>query len=262
MGCAKNNQTIPSAPAEDYPLPSVSPSIRDPHERASTICARFWDDAVFPPADVPADSVSPALQQAMANFAAIASMASSPDSIAAGVNQMLKKGGIDRIMPLAERYLFDPNSPLRSEETFLYFLQAAPQWERTELLLPQVLKNRVGTTAADFPYVDSNGRCGTLHEFLRTHGETLVYFFDSECNVCKGLIPRAAEAAQGRSVIAVCPEVNAAAFNEVLPLFPKDWTVVRDIGQIDAQELYIFPAMPSAYILSPAAQVLAKDLPL
>lgn len=261
VGCAKNNPQS-SAPAEDYPLPSVSASIKDPHERASSICARFWDGAVFPGADVPADSVSPALEQAMANFAAIASMASETDSVSQGVRQMILKGGIDRVMPLAERYLYDPNSPLRSEETFLLFLREAPQWERTELLMPQVLKNRVGTHAANFPYVDAKGHQGTLYDFLSAHGETLVYFFDSECNVCKSLIPRAQEAAEGRAVLAICPEANAKAFNEVLTLFPEDWTVVRDTGEIDDSELYIFPALPSAYILSPSAEVLAKDLPL
>lgn len=265
--CANNNssstgtdvQTVDSAPVESYPLPSVPKTIRDPHERASVICARFWDKAVFPPAETPADSL---MEQALANFVAIAAVASEPDSVSLGINRLLLKGGTDRIMPLAERYLFDPNSPLRSEETFLLFLREAPQWDRTELLLPQVLKNRVGTQAADFPFVDSKGNRSSLNQFLKKHGETFVYFFDSECNVCKDLIPVAREAAQGRPVLAVCPEANAKAFNEALSLFPEDWTVVRDLGKIDSDELYIFPALPSVYILSPSAKVLAKDLPL
>lgn len=255
--CGKNNQ--PSAPAESYPLPSVESSIKDPHARASSICARFWDAAVFPPADQPLDSL---FEQALANFVAIAPLASEPDSVSLGINRLLEKGGTERVMPLAERYLYDPNSPMRSEETFLLFLQAAPAWDRTELLMPQLLKNRVGTIAADFPFVDSQGHQSTLYDFLRTHGQTFVYFFDSECNVCKSLIPVAQEAAQGMPVLAVCPEANAQKFDEVLSLFPENWTVARDLGQIDAADLYIFPALPSVYILSPTAQVLAKDLPL
>lgn len=258
-GCVKNNKSV-SAPAELYPLPSVSPSITEPHERASVICAHFWDDATF--LSSPADSVSPALEQAMANFSAIASMASETDSVRTGIREMLRKGGTDRIMPLAERYLFDPNSPLRSEETFLLFLEAAPEWERTELLRPQVLKNRVGTQAADFPFIDSKGHKSTLSEFVKAHGETFVYFFDSECNVCKQLIPRADEAAGERAVIAICPEFNAAEFDKDLSLFPERWTVARDLGEIDSEELYIFPALPSAYVISPSMTVIAKDLPL
>ncbi len=241
-------------------MPSVPSEITEPHERASVICARFWDDARF--LDSAPDSVSPALEQAMANFAAIATMADSPDSVSLGIRKMIQKGGQERVMNLAERYLFHPNSPMRSEETFLLFLDAAPGWERSGMLREQVLKNRVGTPAADFPFVDSRGRKGTLSEFVKTHGETFVYFFDSECNVCKSLIPRAAEAAGERAVLAVCPEVNAAQFEEDLTLFPEEWTVVRDLGQIDADDLYIFPALPSAYLIAPDLTVQAKDLPL
>lgn len=198
----------------------------------------------------------------MANFAAIATMASEADSIRRGVSEMIRKGGRDYVMPLAERYLYDPNSPLRNEETFIMFLEAAPDWERTELLKPQVLKNRVGTPAADFEFIDSKGRHSSLSRFVKAKGQTLVYFFDSECNVCKALIPNARSAAEGMAVLAVCPEADSAQFNEIVSLFPEDWTVARDLGTIDADDLYIFPALPSAYIISPSLTVLAKDLPL
>lgn len=257
--CAQNNPKS-SAPAEKYPLPSVPSEITEPHARASVICARFWDDAVFP-AEVP-DSVSPALEQALANFVAIATMADNPDSVSVGISRMIEKGGLDRTMNVAERYLYDPNSPLRSEETFLLFLNQAPGWHRTEMLREEVLKNRVGTPAADFTFIDSKGRKNTLSQFVKANGQTFIYFFDSECNVCKGLIPQAARAAESMAVLAVCPEANADKFDEVLPLFPADWTVARDLGQIDADELYILPALPSVYIIAPDQTVRAKDLPL
>lgn len=248
--------------SESYPLPSVPSGITDPHERASVICARFWNDAIFP--SEPGDSISPALEQAMANFAAIATMAAETDSVRIGVNEMLRKGGTDYIMPLAERYLYNYDSPLRNEETFLLFLEAAPEWERTELLKPEVQKNRVGSTAADFEFVDSKGRRGSLSEFVKANGSTLVYFFDSECDVCKELIPNAGDIAEaeGLAVLAVCPESNAGSFDLVTPLFPDGWTIVRDLGAIDSDELYIFPVLPSAYIIDPTLTVIAKDRPL
>ncbi len=259
-GCSNNKKSTEIT--ESYPLPSVPSEVTDPHQRASIICARFWNDAIFP--SQPGDSVSPALEQAMANFAAIATMASEPDSVRLGVGEMLRKGGEDYIMPLAERYLFSPDSPLRNEETFLMFLEAAPEWERTGLLKPQVLKNRVGTTAADFKFIDSKGRHGSLSEFVKTNGTTMVYFFDSECNVCKDLLPnaRAIAEAEGLTVLAVCPESNADSFDTVISLFPDDWTIARDLGEIDANDLYNLPNLPSAYIIDPILTVLAKDRPL
>lgn len=257
---ACGNPKKASVPTEAYPLPSVPASVTEPHERASIICAHFWDDARFPAEAT--DSVSPALEQAMANFAAIATMAFEADSVRLGVSEMIRKGGRDYVMPLAERYLYDPNSPLRNEETFLMFLEAAPGWERTELLTPQVMKNRVGSPATDFKFIDSKGRRSSLAEFVKAHGQTLVYFFDSECNVCKALIPNAQAAADGMAVLAICPEVNASEFDSVLELFPDIWTVARDFGEIDADDLYIFPALPSAYVIAPDMTVIAKDLRL
>lgn len=254
--CAADKKPAEATPAEQFPLPSISASVTNPTERASIASSRFWDEAVLAPG---VDTVTPALEQAMANFISIAALGADPDSIARGVRTLLSKAPEEMIMPLAEHYLYDPNSPMRSEETFLIFLEEAPRWVRSEALREQVMKNRVGTLAADFPYVTSKGRRSTLGEFVREHGETAVYFFDSECEVCKALIPSAQAAAAGRPVLAVCPEVNADSLESVLPLFPADWTVARDLGKIDSEDLYIFPALPSLYIIAPDRRVIAKD---
>lgn len=245
--------------AESYPLPAVSPSITDPGERASTICARFWDAAVPAPG---VDTVTPALEQAMANFAAIAPLADNPDSVRAGVSAMLALLGDEMVMPLAERYLFDANSPMRNEELFLFFLQLAPDWARTPDLTELVLLNRPGSVGADFGYVDAAGRRSTLGEFAAANGGAFIYFFDSECSVCKELIPRAAEIAGDMPVLAVCPDALASKFNEVITLFPADWTIARDLGAIDSDRLYDFQAFPAVYVVDPTLTVLAKDLPL
>lgn len=258
-GCAGKPAADNKPATENYPLPSIPAEITDPAERASVAVAHFWDGATV---NVEADSVTPALEQAMSNFLAIAAMGAAPDSIGKGVGVILSKGGEGLIMPLAEHYLYDPNSPMRSEELFLLFLDRAPQWERTEALREQIMKNRVGTPAADFRYVDAKGRQGSLAEFVGKHGGAFVYFFDSECNVCKSMIPSAAEAAGSKAVLAVCPEANAKKFSETLELFPADWTVVRDLGEIDGEDLYIFPALPSVYVIAPDMTVLAKDLPI
>ncbi|MDE7334713.1 MAG: thioredoxin family protein, partial [Muribaculaceae bacterium] len=96
--------------------------------------------------------------------------------------------------------------------------------------------------------------------FVAERGETLVYFFDSECVTCKERIPYADEAADGRAIIAVCPQNYAGSFKEAAAMFPKHWTVVRDRGTIETDELYLLPTLPSAYIIGSDMTVLAKDL--
>ncbi len=254
--CLKTSSPV----AESYPLPSVPSTVTDPGERASIVCAHFWDDARFPVQ--PTDSVSAELEQAMANFATIASLASRLDSVAIGASEMVRKGGADYVMPLAESYLYYRSSPMRNEEVFLLFLQAAPQWERTALLLPEVTKNRVGSKAPDFKFTDSKGKSGSLSSFVAQRGETLVYFFDSQCPTCEELIPYADEVAAGRPVIAVCPRGYADGFDDAAGLFPADWTVVCDQGEIDANDLYLFPVLPAAYLIGPDMTILAKEIKL
>lgn len=252
--CSKSTQPV----VESYPLPSVPASVTEPGERASIVCAHFWDDAQFP--YPPTDSISPELEQAMANFASIAALASSRDSVARGAAEMVCKGGSDYIMPLAERYLYYRGSPMRNEEIFLLFLQAAPDWERTPLIMPEVMQNRIGSEAPDFEFTDAKGKKGSLSRFVTERGETLVYFFDSECVTCKERIPYADEAAEGRAIIAVCPQNYSGAFTEAAAMFPEHWTVVRDSGEIETDDLYLLPSLPSAYIIGADMTILAKDL--
>ncbi len=258
--CAAKPQTSDSdsRATESYPLPAVAKSITLPEQRASAAAAAFWDNAVF----APGDEVSAGLEQALSNFFAIAVIADDDQSVRSGIATLLRKGGIDRIMPVAERYLYEPNSPLRNEELFIRFLEGAPQWYRSEALLEQALKNRMGTIAADFTFVDTNGTRSSLSEFVTRNGKTLVYFFDSECEICKELIPYANDAAGSMAVLAICPDRNASQFDATAKLFPANWTVGRDLGTIDRDERYIFPALPSAYVIGPDMTVICKDLQL
>lgn len=244
---------------ESFPLPVIPADITDPARRASIAASRFWDGATLAPET---DTVTPALEQAMADFAAIASMGAEPDSIGRGAEVLLRKGGADLIMPLAERYLYDPESPVRSEEALIRFLQLTPDRPRSAALLEQAMKNRPGTPAADFDYVDSHGRKSSLAAFAREHGGAFVYFFDSDCDVCKSMIPDAVLASGGKAVLAVCPAGCAVRFDETVALFPEGWTVARDLGRIEADDLYIFSALPSVYIIAPDMTVRDKDMKL
>lgn len=243
---------------EAYPLPEVPQGYVTPGDRADYISVHFWDRAVYPECD----TVTPGLEQAFADYVSIIGVAGASDSIATGVERLVEAGGRERILELAEKYLYEADSPMRSERLFRYFLEATPDMPRSAGLLEIVMKNREGSRAADFKYTTPAGEEGTLSGFASASDTpVVVYFFDSECDVCKGLIEPVAGMAAGRyRVLAVCPEGNAEKFDDVLPLFPADWTVVRDCGEIDGEDLYDFPAMPTVYVLSPDMTVLGKDV--
>lgn len=243
-----------------FDVPGIPAYYVTPADRANWLSAHFWDLAKVNCED----SVTSGFEQHFSDFLGIASAAKCTDSIAKGIRKACSIAGETRIMDLAEKYLYDSDSPLRSENLFITFLESASTWQRRDALLELVNKNREGTEAADFPFETSSGNRTTLREFADSSPVPLmVYFFDSECEVCKAMIGRADRLAEGKyRVLAVCPQANAKAFDEDLKLFPAGWTVVRDLGEIDRKDLYSLPAMPSIYILSPDLTVVAKDLRL
>ena len=71
---------------------------------------------------------------------------------------------------LADKYLYDPNSPMRNEEFYIPVLEAliaSPALDETAKIRPQARlelaqKNRLGTKALNFTYTLDSGAKGTL----------------------------------------------------------------------------------------------------
>ena len=69
---------------------------------------------------------------------------------------------------MMEKYLYDPNSPLRNEEMYIAVLEYLTESSslsdvekiRPAHLLELALKNRIGTPATDFTYTLANGKTG------------------------------------------------------------------------------------------------------
>ena len=104
------------------------------------------------------------------------------------------QGGIDmyeNMMQLAEKYLTDPNSPYRNEETFIQFLEytisnpnlTEAYKERPRYQLAIAKKNREGTSANDFEYITRDGYRGRLYNIKNKY--TLLYFNNPGCHDCK-----------------------------------------------------------------------------
>lgn len=120
----------------------------------------------------------------------------------------------DHFTKLAESYLYDPNSPLRSEELYLPVLEAVialPELTDIHKIRPRhqlamALKNRPGTVATDFWYTTerpvsgsqrhtatSAGKATAAQARIRTTGRlwgmkgdfTLLFFYDPDCPDCK-----------------------------------------------------------------------------
>ena len=175
-----------------------------------------------------------------------------------------------RFLTLAEKYLYDPNSPYRNDERYLLFLQYAATHQfadyttnpRYQKHYTMVQKNRVGTPAADFPFTTQAGEEGHLYGVQSPY--ILLFFHDPHCEECQYVKQQlesqhAHFAQKGVQVVAVYIDDEVEAWKSAS--YPPAWLSVY-APEIDQQDLYNIKALPTLYLLDTQKRVLLKDVRL
>jgi len=177
---------------------------------------------------------------------------------------------------LTERYLYDPNSPVRNEDLFLPFLKGLSE---SQFTLPQYRDyykwqakmcslNSVGTAAADFIYIDTESK---KHRLYDIEAEYLVLIFGNpDCGACQELMEAMSAVPEvvdlqlsGKLVVAdIYIDEDVDAWKAKKGEYPPSWINGYDPGQkIRRETLYHVPAIPSIYLLDASKTVLLKDTP-
>ena len=265
---------------------------------ASAIDSTYWDDYDF--YNVALIHQPDITEQRFANFCVALSKMSERER-SRQVDTLLTRslrGSKDmfaNFMTLAEKYLYDPNSPYRDGELYLPFLQWTIRstqiediWkERPRYQLKLVLENRVGTRAHDFHYItngkgsndNTNGNAkgrgtivkrkgivakGTLYSIKSEY--TLIYFNNPECHDC-GRVHGYLVASKvfttmlqtGRlKLLALYPDEDLGAWTRHKDEYPSTWIAARYTKKA-VRESYHLPAIPSLYLLDKNKNVLLKD---
>ena len=172
-----------------------------------------------------------------------------------------------RFLTLAEKYLYDPNSPYRSDEKYLLFLQYAATHQladyttnpRYQKHYTMVQKNRIGHKATDFPYTTQAGEKGQLYNLQSPY--ILLFFHDPNCKECQ-LVKQQLESQhahflqKGVQVVAVYIDDEVEAWLKAQ--YPSSWLSVY-APEIEQQDLYDIKALPTLYLLDTNKYVLQKD---
>ena len=177
-------------------------------------------------------------------------------------------------LELYRRFLHDPNSPFRNEEFYITVVEHIIENDfddfatitRAQFDLEMMLKNRVGTIAADFAYITIGGTRGTLHRLNRAF--TILYFHNPGCPACY-------EASQMMRYSPFINHLLEAGRLDILAIFTDDnldwwrenqehisplWINAYDYPRvIRSQTLYDLRAIPSLYLLDRDKRVLLKD---
>ena len=182
----------------------------------------------------------------------------------------------ETFVSLVDKYLYDPNSPLRNEDHYAFFASRLAGSE----LVEQVMKdkyarqvrlaalNKVGTKAADFRFADKMGRMRRLYDIKSEL--VLLFFSNPGCAACKDIIDVlnndpviSGMIADGTmKVLNIYIDEDLDAWRSYMPIYPETWyngfdpdLVIRTDG------LYDVRAIPSLYLLDEDKNVIMKDAP-
>lgn len=280
-----------SAATQELPLPEVPALITAPTDRADYVAARFWAPLDFNDTSLSLDTAF--MEQNFANFTTVLPVASergrrtAMDSLVARAT--VNADALAYLAEVAEKYLYDPNSPLRDDDSYIAFAEAlgasasVGEWvkARPALLASRLRKNRPGSRAADFAFTTPDGRRMRLTAFADRSDKSdkseeaaiMLVFFDPECPTCNETLHRLADservaeaiAAGALRILAVYPpeEDNLSEdWADYAAKLPATWTT-GIISDRDAfGERYALPALPSIYLLDGDLTVMARDLTL
>lgn len=264
--------------SKNYAMPAIPPLISDPAGKAEWAAHHFWDN--FPFADTTlVGSRKDYTEQAFVDYVQL--LRGIPIDLGGeSVGILFRKAAIDKNMFLhmaevAEKYLFDANSPYRDDEHYILVLRAElasdllDKWERIrpEEQLKLSLKNRRGHPANDFRYTLASGASGSLYGLRSPY--TLLFFNNPGCPSCRETQQQLMEStfitrmiAEGHlTILAVYPDQDLDAWREYSKSFPKSWIYSYDKPlRIKNEELYDLKAIPTMYLLDKNKTVMLKDV--
>ena len=268
--------TCTFAQEPQLPLPQVPSTLREPRLRAAYIIEHFWDSMDFADARRSHDR-----QFVEMNFSTFVSVFPHADQAAQrrAVERLMTAAQADSaayytLAGVAERYLYETDSPVYSEDYYIMFLERLVESPfrdtygilRYRYLLEQARKNRPSDLAADFAYVTREGSHQTLHA-TPADNRLLLLFYDPDCEHCMEVIAMlhddstvaAAVAGGSLKVLAVYAGHDRALWEREAVKLPKDWTVARTTVDITGAQRYVLRSMPTLYLLDSDKRVIAKE---
>ena len=289
-GCGqKKAEQFTALPFPDITLPMM---IQTQQEAADYYAGHLWDRLADQEREYPSDSLLVSgvkredVEQKYANWLSILDMVdlkTSEKAIRRLYDMALaceRKDSTSNVFEtfeaLADKYMYDPNSPMRNEEYYLHYAECLSSYEgfsqeerdKYAARAAGCALNRLGQKAADFRFADNRGRIHTLHGIKAPY--TLLFFSNPGCDACLNIInmlkdePRISEMISDGvlAVLNVYIDEDLQGWMDYMPVYPKEWYNGFDPDFIIRNdELYSVRAIPSLYLLDKEKRVILKDAP-
>lgn len=283
LGACKNGNASSQSKSETpqdtikaIKMPAIPQMMTAPEQRADFLAKHYWDNVNF--ADTNYIHHPDITEQAWADYCDLLNhvpLSTAQEAIKKTIARTeTEKKVFDYITGLADKYLYDPNSPLRNEEFYIPVLEAmisSSVLTETEKIRPQAriemaYKNRVDTKAIDFTYTLESGAQSTLYKIKSQY--TVLFINNPGCHACTENIealkdsPIINELIQKKqlAVIALYPDEELDEWRRHRDEFPQEWINGYDKSlTIKTQNLYDLKAVPTLYLLDANKKVLLKD---
>ncbi|MCM1092495.1 MAG: DUF5106 domain-containing protein [Lachnospiraceae bacterium] len=266
------------AKADELPLPEVPTSLRTPGERAAYIVSHFWDGMDF--SDTLRSRNNEFVEQNFVNYLSLFPHTPA-DTLKTAVPRLMQHAEADTVAynllaDLADKYLYDPESPMLDEESYIIFLESitgrgfmeASRRTRFDYELADAMKNRKGCKASDFDFIDSKGAKTSLYTSGDGKSMRILLFYDPDCDHCHEVI-RELETSpvvngmlrEGKiSIFAIYAEGDETVWNGAKNSLPAGWTNgYSPDNRVEMDDIYILRRTPTLYLLDSDNTVLLKD---
>lgn len=259
-----------------FVLPAIPPMLNTPELRADYLVRHYWDNVNF--ADTNYIHHPEITEQAWVDYIDILKIVPAKDADAA-LKEVFAQAEKEKksylyLTDLADKYLYDPNSPMRNEELYISVLDAmlaSPALDDAEKIRPQARrelaqKNRVGTKALNFTYILASGEEGNLYGVNAPY--TLLFINNPGCHACAETIEALKQASAINQAIArkqvqvlsIYPDIDLEEWNRHLSDFPEEWINGYDKKQVmETKNLYDLKAIPTLYLMDKDKVVMLKD---
>lgn len=280
-GGADRKMAKPAAknPDGSIALPAIPANLTTTGQRADYLALHYWDNLDFADTQLSLDTAF--MEQSFVNYVTIlpyASEKSRNDAISAILSRAARENrkARDFLLYVAERYLYDPESPVYNDALYKPFAaymltigNSPVAHEACREILRDIERNAPGSKAPSFSYTDRNG---TMRNFSPQDVPlTVLMFYDPDCEHCVEAVSYLSRSEKLRNaisdkklrLIAVYPGDDAVLWRKHASMLPEEWEVGIDKeGKIDGEELYQVRSTPSFYVVSADGIIQLKDQPL
>lgn len=287
---SKNNeQQFKALPFPEVSVPSM---YTDRQDAAEYLASNYWKDFTDKSRNYPSDSLMSSgvlktdIEQKFADWTAILDFVGyqvaekAIEGLYADALACEKRDSSSNVLEtfadLFQKYFYDPNSPMRNEELYLYFVRNYAEYDghtlemrgRYQYETKVCSLNRIGEKAADFRFSDKRGKMRTLYGVESDF--TLLFFSNPGCEACMEIINVLSSdegvsrmiAEKKLAVLNIYIDEDIQSWFSYMPIYPEEWYNGFDPDFVlRSNDLYCIRAIPSLYLLDKDKNVILKDVP-